>query len=84
MAVTGTCVVEINELICRNWVEWAIQGWGRRWFFFGEKVDVPGRGIGDELIDSREIDRIFRALISSPSIKTARSSELYLSIEGNS
>lgn len=55
---------------------------GKEGVFFGEKVDVPGRGIGDELIDSR--DRIFRVLISSPSIKTARSSELYLSIEGNS
>lgn len=57
---------------------------GKEGVFFWRKVDVPGRGIGDELIDSREIDRIFRVLISSPSIKTARSSELYLSIEGNS
>lgn len=48
--------------------------------FFWRKVDLFR--MGEELIDSRHMIRIFWALVSSSSIKTARSAELYLLIEG--
>ena len=45
--------------------------------FAPRKVSFLNRGIGEELIDSREIIRIFWAQVSSSSMRTARSAELY-------
>lgn len=46
--------------------------------FLLREIGLVSRGIGEKLRDSREMIRIFRARVSSSTIKTARSVELCL------
>lgn len=72
-----TYVVKIYALICEDGCNGGtLRKEGGVFFFFG-KVDVLGRGIGEDLIDSREDDLDVSGSDPSPSIKTAHSLCIY-------